>query len=364
MINESLMKNEELAVFRLRELYSGFGYSQFKMNKFEEYDLYVKNKDFLISDRIITFTDTNGKLLALKPDVTLSIINNFTDGSEKIQKMYYSENVYRVSGTNGRFKEIMQTGLECIGHIGTYEIAEVVFLAVKSLEIIDEDFSLELSHRALLSSLISHMGIDGKIKGKVLEAIGIKSSGMCDEMLSAELITKEQYSLIKALCANYSTSSDFINAISPFVSSEDTKKYFDEFVSLLTAVENEDKKGRLTVNFSIASNQGYYSGTVFKGYINGIPVSVLSGGQYDTLMKKFGEAAGAVGFAVYLDSFESFKKTRNEYDVDTVLLIEENAEPSKVFSFVEAIKLEGERIYVSSKLPEELKYRRILRMEG
>ena len=63
MINEALLKNEELAVFRLRSLYSDFGYTQYKMSKFEEYDLYVRNKDFLISDRVITFTDTNGKLL-------------------------------------------------------------------------------------------------------------------------------------------------------------------------------------------------------------------------------------------------------------------------------------------------------------
>ena len=38
------------------------------MSKFEEYDFYAVNKDFLVSDSVITFTDTNGKLMALKPD--------------------------------------------------------------------------------------------------------------------------------------------------------------------------------------------------------------------------------------------------------------------------------------------------------
>ena len=59
-IDESLLKNEEKAVFALRALYSKNGYTQFKMSKFEEYDTYVENKDFLISDRVITFTDVNG----------------------------------------------------------------------------------------------------------------------------------------------------------------------------------------------------------------------------------------------------------------------------------------------------------------
>ena len=73
-INDNVLKYDEKAIFALRELYSGHGYSQYKMSKFEEYDLYVRNKDSLISDGVITFTDTNGKLMAMKPDVTLSII--------------------------------------------------------------------------------------------------------------------------------------------------------------------------------------------------------------------------------------------------------------------------------------------------
>ena len=129
LINESLLKYDEKAVFALRELYSKYGFTQYKMSKFEEYDLYVKNKDFLVSDNVITFNDTNGKLMALKPDVTLSIIKNTKDIKGFVQKFYYNENVYRVSQRTKNFKEIMQIGLECIGDIDDYCIAEVLALA-------------------------------------------------------------------------------------------------------------------------------------------------------------------------------------------------------------------------------------------
>ncbi|MBR4845925.1 MAG: ATP phosphoribosyltransferase regulatory subunit, partial [Bacteroidaceae bacterium] len=102
-------RREEQAVFALRELYETYGYAPYKMSKFEEYDLYVRNKDFLISDGIITFTDTDGKLMALKPDVTLSIIKNSKDRPGCVRKVYYNENVYRVSEDAHCFKEIMQT---------------------------------------------------------------------------------------------------------------------------------------------------------------------------------------------------------------------------------------------------------------
>ena len=75
-INDSLLTSGEKTLFSLRELYTSFGYRPYRMGKFEEYDLYADNKDFLVSDNVITFTDTSGKLMALKPDVTLSIIKN------------------------------------------------------------------------------------------------------------------------------------------------------------------------------------------------------------------------------------------------------------------------------------------------
>ena len=81
LIDEKLLKNEEKAIFSLRSLYKKYGYMPFKMSKFEEYDLYVRNKDFLVSDRIITFNDTNGKLLALKPAASRKyiIMKTFTE---------------------------------------------------------------------------------------------------------------------------------------------------------------------------------------------------------------------------------------------------------------------------------------------
>ena len=76
VIDISIIGSAEAAELSLRALYAKHGYLPFKMSKFEEYDLYVRNKDFLISDNVITFNDTDGRLLAMKPDVTLSIVKN------------------------------------------------------------------------------------------------------------------------------------------------------------------------------------------------------------------------------------------------------------------------------------------------
>ena len=131
-MNVTLSPEERLS-HSLKSLFSSYGYSQYRMSKFEEYDLYVRNKSFLLSDSVITFTDKSGKLMALKPDVTLSIIKNNKDVTDGVQKLCYNENVYRISDENGSYKEIMQTGVECVGDIDGYDIFEVVSLAAASL---------------------------------------------------------------------------------------------------------------------------------------------------------------------------------------------------------------------------------------
>ena len=67
---------DEAASLRLRKLYRRHGYLPYRMSKFEPYELYLRNKRFLLSEDILTFTDTDGRLMALKPDVTLSIVKN------------------------------------------------------------------------------------------------------------------------------------------------------------------------------------------------------------------------------------------------------------------------------------------------
>ena len=70
LFDENTITRAEQTAFTLRALYRRYGYIPYRMGKFEEYDLYSRNKDFLVSDSVITFTDTNGRLMALKPDVT------------------------------------------------------------------------------------------------------------------------------------------------------------------------------------------------------------------------------------------------------------------------------------------------------
>ena len=193
-----ILKKEEMAVYRLRALYESYGYAQFKMSKFEEYDLYVGNKSFLVSDHIITFTDTNGKLMALKPDVTLSIVKNHNGGT---QKVHYNENVYRVPGAEGSDKEIMQVGLECVGDVDDYSISEVLTLASESLREITPKFVLDVSHLGIVAELVDSMGLSAGAKAQILQCVGEKN--LHGAAAAAEGAAQEKIDTLLALMGLY-----------------------------------------------------------------------------------------------------------------------------------------------------------------
>ena len=297
--DESILKSDERAVYELRALYREYGYSQFKMSKFEEYDLYSENKDFLVSDGVITFNDTNGKLLALKPDVTLSILKNFKDEAGSTERLYYNENVYRISETSHTYKEIMQTGLECIGDINGDSEAEVIILALKSLSLRSNDFVLDLSHVGLVSALLDGFALEGTQRKTALNAIVAKNGDLLKEVCGEEL-----FGSLKCLIKSFKNAKDALSAVEKICNTDEAKQYAKELSDIYNRAENEGFGSNINIDFSIVDSAAYYSGTVFKGYIGGAESRVLSGGRYDGLMRKMGRRSGGIGFAVYLDALE------------------------------------------------------------
>ena len=257
----SILTNEELAALRLRELYQAHGYRFYRMRRFEEYDFYAGKKDFLSSGHILTFTDLNGKLMALRPDVTLSIIKNVTQG-----KYYYDEKVYRVPKNSDTFREIPQVGIEHIGDLGGNDLREVLELAVLSLKTLacGRNFVLDVADAGMVKSLMPEFH-----RAEILACLSAKNiHGLRELHAPDELIALAEKPAVKIETAQ----------------------------SLITLYPE------IHVDFSAVSNLNYYNGIVFKGYIEGLHEAVLSGGQYD-----MGIGGGGAGLAVYLDSIGGLK---------------------------------------------------------
>lgn len=360
IIKDTILKYDEKVILPLRELYSKYGYSQYKMSKFEEYDLYVRNKDFLISDGVITFTDTNGRLMALKPDVTLSIIKNSKDIPGFVQKFYYNENVYRVSERTNAFKEIMQVGLECIGDIDEYSICEVVSLAARSLISIDKNAVLDISHLDILSEVFDFAEIPEDCRDKVMKLVGEKNAHELSAFLRSLGIVEDKIDILINLIGIYGKPCEVIPQLRELLEDRINISTVENFNNIIRSVDPAFKD-YLRIDFSVISDIKYYNGIVFKGFISGIPQSVLSGGQYDRLMKKMQRKSGAVGFAVYLDMLERYLSQTKRYDADTVILYGDSSDYGLVKDTFARYSGEGS-VTVQRNLPERFRYKRIVKI--
>jgi ATP phosphoribosyltransferase regulatory subunit len=356
---DCVLKSEERAVFSLRDLYRSYGYLQFKMSKFEEYDLYVRNKSFLVSDHIITFTDTNGRLMALKPDVTLSIVKNSKDLTDCTQKVYYDENVYRVSGTTSSYREILQAGLECIGRVDRYCKSEVLSLAYQSLALISPDFMLDVSHLGILSAAIDRIGVSESGRSAILSCVGEKNLHGIEEICRSEGIDPTRANTLRALMSGYGSVDTVLESLTAlFAKDESVLAMIEELGDVLSALPTD----RVHIDFSVVNDLGYYNGIVFQGFVNGISQRILSGGQYDNLMKKMGRRASAIGFALYLDLLEGLSGSARPYDVDAVLLYPADAPICNVTEAVKALTAEGKTVSAQTTLPEKLHCREIYQL--
>lgn len=357
-----VLRSEERAIYGLRELYRKYGYSQFKVSRFEEYDLYARNKSFLISENILTFTDTDGKLMALKPDVTLSIIKNITSSGKKTQKLYYNENVYRTSAVSHGFKEIMQAGLECIGSIDMLSESEVVMLAMRSLESISEDYVLDVSHMGLIEGLLDYTDIDGVGKAQMLELVKSKNVSGIEKLCASLDICEDATKTLCVLADIYMPLSDALATVEKCALNDKMKLAVDELgeISRILSLYGLDEK--LRFDFSVVNDFNYYDGVIFKGFINSIPDSILSGGRYDKLLRKLGKYVGAIGFAVYLDRLERFGAEETEFDTDVLLVYDENADIETVLDTVKRFNENGKTVRLSAVEDESIRYKRLVKV--
>ena len=240
----SCLQPKEQASFALRALYEAAGCRKYHMGRFEEYGLYQENRSFLSSKQVITFTDLDGRLLALKPDVTLSIAKTAQPAPGETLRYYYHENVYRPSAESHTFKEIGQMGLEMLGDVGEGQVRQAVSLAAQSLEQLGQPWVLEVSHMGYLFGLLDALDVPEASRAALLAKLKAKNLHELKAAASAAGLDEAGADALAGLMSLCGSCEDVL------------------------------------------------------------PRPVLKGGRYDLLMQKFTPGAGAIGFAVYLDELD------------------------------------------------------------
>lgn len=298
----STLQPKERASFALRALYEAAGCRKYHMGRFEEYSLYQANRSFLSSEQVITFTDLDGRLLALKPDVTLSIAKTAQPAPGETLRYYYHENVYRPSAESHTFKEIGQMGLEFLGGVGEAEVQQAVCLAAQSLGQLGTDWVLEVSHMGYLFGLFDALQVPDAARAELLRKLGQKNAHELRAAALAAGLDKDAADTlcrVLTLCGGY---ADTLPRAEALCRNDAMRAAVAELQGLAGPLEQAG--GAIRLDLTLAGEMEYYNGLVFQGYLKALPRPLLKGGRYDLLMQQFTPGAGAIGFAVYLDELD------------------------------------------------------------
>lgn len=337
----------------LQALYAGYGYDKFRMSKFEDYNLYLQNKDFLKGGSIITFNAPDGRLLALKQDVTLSIVKNVQDDNMPY-KVFYAENVYRASRDAGDIREIPQAGVEYIGNVDVYAESEVLRLAAESLAAVSSRYILGVSHMGLVRGLLDDAKLSDDARREVLACIQTKAAHTLRDVCAREGISDAAAERLCTLPTVFGTFEDCAASLDALVVNERTATAVQELRQVYALLCETGLGAHIRIDFSVANDMQYYNGVTFQGFLDGTPQSVLSGGRYDDLLRKFGKKCGAIGFAVYLDLL---RYSKHDSSRDAAILVQyDPADVQGLAAAVATLEQEGVSIHVLPEPRDNVRY--------
>ncbi len=305
--------NENSIVSNLINIYERFGFKKIKLSKFEDYNLYNNNKDFLQTEHILTFMNLNGNLKSLRPDVTLSIVKKvLKDNDKETQKIYYIEDIYKI--VSNEYEEIPQVGVEIIGKLNNYSNLEIISMAIESLKSINKNYILEISNIDFISAIFDEINLEENLKIEILNNIYLKNKHDLEKLLNKNVDNKYKKYILSfiELSGNY---KDILKKLKSLIINKKMQKSYEELKSLSFVFELYNNFDKILLDFSIESQLGYYNGIIFKGYIKESNDIILSGGRYDKLLNKFNSNKNAIGFAIYMDKLYEKNKTSDFIDI-------------------------------------------------
>lgn len=362
MLKENdILSREEKLKLTLRAIYETHGFKKVTVNKFEPYDLYVDNKSFLNTDKIISFMDLDGRVLSLKPDVTLSIVKKMPDEKLKgFMKVYYDEKVVRLPFGSHEYKEISQTGIEILGEIDAYSKVEAIFLALRSLNAIGEPYVLDISHMGFVSGLLDECNISDEEKKTLNSFIFSKNTHELERELKSLDIPENLKNSIAALPLLYGPFEKTLEKAKTLALGETSLNALKELEDLYASVKFNSMSENISLDFSIVNDIDYYNGIIFQGYIKGLSKIVLKGGNYDFLTKKMGKESGAIGFAVYTDELSRLLYEEKSFDCDIVILYDDSTPFTKIFDTAHDIMYDDLSVRIEREMPDNLTAAKIL----
>ncbi|HUS56792.1 MAG TPA: histidine--tRNA ligase [Thermoplasmata archaeon] len=345
----------------MRDTCHRFGFGEVVTPTFEQSELFTLRSGEAIVDEMYVFKDKGDREMALRPEITASVIRFFVNEMSNLPKplkLYYVGNCFRYENPqSGRYREFFQLGAELIGNENPETDAEVISLAVESLRATGlQDFNVRIGHIGILKSLVLD-GIDDRpLAGNVLRMIDKADFDALAQTLETNGVPGDMIESITNI-AGTKGGIEVLESVEGSKANEHLKELFE--ILKLQGLDD------CQLDLGIVRGLDYYSGMVFEidAPRLGAEKQVLGGGSY-TLSELFGgEPVFSTGFAIGIDrvmlALEAEKELPEYAPLDAYVVPTEDAMRKYAFAIVSKMRAKGLRADVDlmrRSMSKNLKY--------
>lgn len=300
------------------EVFAGWSYQEIIVPMFDYHDLFARGMGAERAERTYRFTDRDGALLALRPEMTSlvarTVATRFVQRARPI-RLCYSGEVFRYDEPTERAaREFHQLGIEQIGQPSPTADIEVLLIAAEMLSSIGlADFRITLSHVDFFNGVAKALEMDDNNRLRLRELIDRRNSRALDEFLQTNAPNMNE-DRRQAFChlTQIAGKADALVKARETLRNETSRIAIEQLAAIYETLTALGLADHFDIDFGDAGGIEYYTGLTFKVYVPGCGNEIGGGGRYDNLISNFGQAEPAVGFSFALDGLVG-AVTRNQH---------------------------------------------------
>jgi ATP phosphoribosyltransferase regulatory subunit len=290
-------------------VFDGWGYEEIATPSVDYYALFERGMGRVEAQRAFRFADTDGRLLALRPDITSSVARaaaTLFASTPRPLRFCYAASVFRQlphSRAEWR-RQGRQLGCELIGAGGADADIEVLAIAAEVLERLGlaGSYRITLNHVGVFNGVAEQLGLGADAREEMRRLVDARDAVALGEFLKT-LGRSDATAGRASRLALLPGGRGIPEGARDILSNERSRAALDGLEKLLSAVETLGLGRGFSVDLSDVSGLDYYTGLVFKIYVEGAGARVGGGGRYDDLTANFGRREPAIGFMLDLDPF-------------------------------------------------------------
>jgi ATP phosphoribosyltransferase regulatory subunit len=289
------------------QVFAGWSYDEIIVPMFDYHDLFARGMGAERAARTYRFTDRDGALLALRPEMTSlvarTVATRFVQRARPI-RLCYSGEVFRYDEPTERAaREFHQLGIEQIGQPSPTADIEVLLIAAELLTTLGlSEYRITLAHVDFFNGVANSLAMNEANRNQLRELIDRRNSIALDEFLqvNAPEMTAERR---RAFCqlTQIAGKAEAITKARETLRNETSRTAIEQLAAIYETLSALGLSEHFDIDFGDAGGLEYYTGLTFKVYVPGWGTEIGSGGRYDNLISNFGAAEPAVGFSFALD---------------------------------------------------------------